>query len=109
MILTAASFALSKIRIRQDFIRPTRSIGLLYLFIALWILSIFGNDGDINQWERVKQIELFHWSLLFGLAAIAAIYHGIKEDDPMTRSFGITFLLIQPVYPVFRAFLEQRA
>ena len=42
---------------------------MLYLFIALWIMSIFGNYGDLHQWERMKQIELFHWSLLFGLAA----------------------------------------
>ena len=34
-------------------------MGLLYLFIALWIMSIFGNYGDIERWERVKQIELF--------------------------------------------------
>ena len=67
-------------------------------------MSIFGNYGDINQWERVKQIELFHWSLLFGLAAIAAIYHGIKEDDPMTRSFGITFLLINLYTRFFELF-----
>jgi hypothetical protein len=57
-------------------------------------MSIFGNYGDMHAWEKVKQIELFHWSLLFGLAAVASIYHGIKEDDGMTRGFGITFLFI---------------
>ena len=92
--LTAGSYAFSKFPILNDFVRPTRIMGLLYLFIALWIMSIFGNYGDVHEWQRVKQIELFHWSLLFGFAAIASIYHGIKEDDGMIRGFGITFLFI---------------
>jgi len=39
-------------------------------------------------------IQKKHWAFLFGLAALAAIYHGIKEDDGMTREFGIIFLCI---------------
>ena len=94
IILIAFSFIFKRWHFRQDFLRPTRIIGLLNLFIALWIMSIFGNYGDMHEWERVKQIELFHWSLIFGLAALASIYHGMKEDDGMTRGFGITFLFI---------------
>ena len=92
--LSAASYFFSKWPIRKSFLGPTRIIGLLYLFIALWIMSIFGNYGDIFEWQRVPQVALFHWSLLFGLVAIAAIYHGVKQDDRMTRGFGITFLFI---------------
>lgn len=94
VVLTASSVAFAKWQIRKAFLRSTRIMGLLYLFIALWIMSIFGNYGDMHEWEKVKQIEMFYWSLLFGLAAIASIYHGIKEDDSMTRGFGITFLFI---------------
>ncbi len=93
-VLTAASFGFAHFPKRNDFVKPTRAMGLLYLFIALWIMSIFGNYGDMDQWLDIRQIELFHWSLLFGLAALAAIYYGIKEDDGMTRGFGIVFLFI---------------
>jgi hypothetical protein len=79
---------------RRNFSRPTSVLGLLYLFIALWIMSIFGNYGDIESWYRADQIELWHWSLAFGLAALGAIWHGIKYDDQLTRGFGITFLFI---------------
>lgn len=79
---------------RGDFLRPTRALGLLYLFMALWILSIFGNYGDSTTWLRAKQIELFHWSIIFAAAAIGAIYHGLKFDDGMTKGFGLTFIFI---------------
>ena len=72
----------------------TKVIGLLYLFIALWIMSIFGNYGDMTQWEKVRQYELLHWSLLFGAVAIAAIWHGLRRDDSALRGFGLTFLFI---------------
>jgi hypothetical protein len=104
--LTASSAAFNLWPLRRDFLKPTRAMGLLYLFIALWIMSIFGNYGDITKWEKVQQIELFHWSLLFGLAAIASIYHGIKEDDGMTRGFGITFLFINLYTRFFEYFWD---
>jgi hypothetical protein len=106
IILIASSFIFKRWYFRQDFLRPTRTIGLLYLFIALWIMSIFGNYGDLMEWERVKQMELFHWSIIFGLAAIASIYHGIKEDDGMTRGFGITFLFINLYTRFFEYFWD---
>ena len=43
---------------------------------------------------KSKADELFHWSILFAVASIASIYHGIKYDDGMTRGFGITFIFI---------------
>lgn len=72
----------------------TKVVGLLNLFIALWLMSIFGNYGDISQWERVRQYELFHWSILFGAASIVAIWYGLKRDDGVLRGFGLTFLFI---------------
>jgi hypothetical protein len=91
---------------KADFLRPTRAMGLLYLFIALWILSIFGNYGDSISWNSVSQITLLHWSILFGLAAIAAIYHGIKFDDGMTRGFGLTFIFLNLYTRFFEFFWE---
>lgn len=72
----------------------TTAIGLLNLFIALWIMSIFGNYGDMTHWEKVRQYELVHWAVLFGATAVAAIWYGIRYDDGMFRGFGLTFLFI---------------
>jgi uncharacterized membrane protein len=84
----------------------TKVIGLLNLFVALWILSIFGNYGDLVAWERVRQYELFHWSVLFGAAAIAAIGYGLKHDDAVLRGFGLVFLLINLYTRFFEYFWD---
>ena len=105
-ILVAASFFLKTQPKFTDFYKSTYIMGLLYLFIALWILSIFGNYGDMTSWYNVKQIELFHWGLLFGLVAVGAIIYGLKQDDYTSRSFGITFLFINLYTKYFEYFWE---
>lgn len=84
----------------------TKVIGLLNLFIALWIMSIFGNYGDMMQWRQVRQYELFHWSLLFGAVAIAAVWYGLKQDDGVLRGFGLTFLFINLYTRFFEYFWD---
>jgi len=48
LLLTALSTLFNKWISRQEFLKSTRIMGLLYLFIALWIMSIFGNYGDME-------------------------------------------------------------
>jgi hypothetical protein len=93
-IMVGIAYAFKYVPRLENFYKPSLRLGLLYLFIALWILSIFGNYGDIDRWYTVKQPELFGWSLLFAAVACASIFFGIKTEDPITRGFGITFLLI---------------
>ena len=94
MVLTILSLFFKNYKKLSFFYKVTTKMGLLYLFIALWILSIFGNYGDWSRWYEAKQIELFHWSLLFGLVAVGAIFYGLKKDEGIYRGFGITFLFI---------------
>lgn len=103
-LLTACALSMETHPLGQRFIRSTLTMGLLYLFIALWIMSIFGNYGDMHSWERVKQIELFHWSILFGTAAGWAIYYGLRHDNDITKGFGLTFLGINLYTRFFELF-----
>ncbi len=105
-LLTGAALALERHPIASRFYRSTLVMGLLYLFIALWIMSIFGNYGSMAQWERVKQIELFHWSLLFGAVAGWAIWYGLRHDNDITKGFGITFLGINLYTRFFELFWD---
>jgi len=105
-VLTGLSFLFRLWDRTGGFEKSTRAMGLLYLFIALWILSIFGNYGDSTTWHKVKQIELFPWALLFGFGAIAALFHGIRADDAMSRGFGLTFLFINLYTRFFEHFWD---
>ncbi|HKE61386.1 MAG TPA: hypothetical protein VKB33_02890 [Nitrospira sp.] len=105
-LLTGGALALEHHPIAQRFYRSTLVMGLLYLFIALWIMSIFGNYGDMNSWERVKQIELFHWSILFAAVAAWAVYHGLRHDNDITKGFGLTFLGINLYTRFFELFWD---
>jgi hypothetical protein len=105
-IMTAFAFFIEKNNRFEHLFRSTLAMGLLYLFVALWLMSIFGNYGDMVYWYQVKQIELFHWSLLFALASVAAIYHGLRFDNGMTKGFGITFLLINLYTRFFEYFWD---
>ncbi len=91
---------------RRNFSHSTQVMGLLYFFIALWIMSIFGNYGDLDQWQKAGHGELLKWSLLFGVAAIVAIVHGIRYDNATTRGFGLTFLFINLYTRYFEYFWE---
>ncbi len=84
--------------------KSTYIMGLLNLFIALWIMSIFGNYGDMGTWHAASIAERFFWSLLFGGVAIGSIIWGLKNDDGVARGFGITFLFINLYTKYFEYF-----
>lgn len=91
--LAAIAHVLRKHPLFGIYFTVTFRMGLMYLLIACWILSIFGNL-DMDHWQKTNHAELFGWCLLFAGAAAAAIYYGLKFDDNAARGIGITFLLI---------------
>ncbi|KAI3343622.1 hypothetical protein F4824DRAFT_15160 [Ustulina deusta] len=71
----------------------TRTWGMLYLFIALWMLSLFGNDKlrGVN-FVRGGSGKVALWSIGFLCAATTAIWHGLRYGDSTTKGFGLTFV-----------------
>jgi hypothetical protein len=104
--LVGGALALKRHPRGSAFYASTRSMGLLYLFISLWIMSIFGNYGDMDQWEMIRQYELLHWSVVFGAASLGAIYMGLRYDDQAFRGFGLVFLFINLYTRFFEYFWD---
>lgn len=92
--LTFIGYNLHKIKLLERFRNATYVIGLVYLFCSLWLLSIFGNFGNLEDWFTVKQADIFYYGIISGLVALAFIFFGLKRKDEIAREFGITFLLI---------------
>ncbi len=80
----------------------SKAMGLFYLFMALWILSLFGQH-TLDGWYGTRQARLFLWALLFAIVAVVCIAISLKTDDGMLRGFGLTFLGIN-LYTQFFAF-----
>lgn len=92
------------LRSRQLF-TVSKAMGLTYLFVALWIMSIFGNY-DMDSWSGVSREALLPWALLFAAAAGVCIVIGLKTDDGMLRGFGLTFLGINLYTRFFEYFWD---
>lgn len=80
----------------QQFFKPTYVIGMLYLFMSLWILSLWDHGNASN----------LLWSIMFGLVALGSICYGLKYDDGVARGFGITFFLINLYTKYFEYFWD---
>jgi len=74
--------------------------------MSLWLLSIFGNYGSIDNWLHIKQISLFYWGIISAVVAGGFLFFGLKTQDVIAREFGITFLLIFIYTKYFEYFWE---
>ena len=103
--LLALCFMLQKWLLQRRLFTVSKAMGLTYLFIALWILSIFGYR-DPDAWYGISPMQQLPWALLFGVAAGVCIYISLKTDDGMLRGFGLTFLAINLYTRFFEFFWD---
>jgi len=94
VVLVSACFVLRKRSWFALFDDLTYVVGMLYLFLSLWLLSIFGNYGNIDHWMHISQITLFYWGIIAAAVAGGFLLYGLKSNDAIAREFGITFLII---------------
>ena len=106
LALTALSFLLKGKKKFDHFFTTTYISGMAYLFLSLWLLSIFGNYGMLEDWYAVKQISLFYWAIVSALCCVFSIFIGLKYHDEIAREFGITFLFINLYTRYFEYFWD---
>jgi hypothetical protein len=94
LVLVFSCYVLKKQKWFAQFWELTYVVGLLYLFLSLWLLTIFGNYGNIDKWWHIRQISLFYWGIISGAIAAGFLVYGLKTKEVIAREFGITFILI---------------
>jgi uncharacterized membrane protein len=80
----------------RGFFKVWLSTSLFFSEMALWLLSLFGNFGDMRDWRYqagVEELVLFN-ALWAGTNALL-IYFGTLLDLRMVRGYAVTFLIIQ--------------
>ncbi|MEC8882233.1 MAG: hypothetical protein VX737_03025 [Pseudomonadota bacterium] len=90
VVLTTAAVFFRDNTFFARFYLSTAVLGLVYLFISLWVLSL---SSSVLSFFGFDMGRLF-WSLVFAFAALVALWHGLKYDHAITRGFGCSFLLI---------------
>ncbi|WP_421941022.1 DUF2157 domain-containing protein [Pedobacter sp.] len=105
-LLTAASFLMKRISKLQQFFQVTYIAGMVYLFVSLWGLSVFGNFASLEEWYAVRQLSLFYWALISAAVCVASTFIGLKYRDDIAREFGITFLFINLYTRYFEYFWD---
>lgn len=104
--LTGLCFLMKGRKKTDHFFPATYISGMVYLFVSLWFLSVFGNYETLEAWYGVKQISLFYWALISAAACIISIFAGLKYRDDIAREFGITFLFINLYTRYFEYFWD---
>ena len=106
LVVTLAALMLKKVKSFQFFFLTTYISGMIYLFVSLWLISVFGNFGTLDQWYGIKQISLFYWALISAAVCGISIFAGLKFRDDVAREFGITFLFLNLYTRYFEYFWD---
>ena len=105
-LLIAGAWLLRNLKQLEFLFQTTYFIAYLYTFTALWLLSIFGNFGSIDQWYSINQTSLIGWGALSIFICALTFFLGFKFKDEMAREFGATFLLVNLYSRFFEYFWD---
>lgn len=104
--LTAVSFIMKSLPKMKNFFQVTYIAGMVYLFVSLWALSVFGNFASLEEWYSVRQLSLFYWAIISAVVCVGSTFIGLKQHDEVAREFGITFLFINLYTRYFEYFWD---
>ena len=104
--VTALSFLLRNNKKWNYFFEVSYVCGMVYLFISLWFLSVFGNYGTLEAWYGIKQLSLFYYAIVSASVCLISIWVGLKYSDGIAREFGITFLFLNLYTRYFEYFWD---
>jgi hypothetical protein len=99
-LLFVGLWHIEKVRGREDnfkfmFGRTYEWTGLLFIYLALWIMSVWGITFKERYWLEPKAIELWIANILFIAATLVAMFYGAIKEDKMFFNFGLTFFIIE--------------
>ena len=105
LLIFVGVWQIEKVKGREDqfqflFGRTYEGTGLLFVYLSLWIMSIWGISYRENYWATPASIELWVANILFIAASIGALFYGAAKEDRIFFNFGLTFLIIES-YTVF--------
>lgn len=86
--------------IKEKFAQTYNWVGLLTVFIALWIMSFWGFDFSYESHHTATSAELWTANILFIISCLGSMYYGAKNEHKIFFNYGLTFLIIE-TYTLF--------
>lgn len=106
LLLLLAKNYLMKREMFKPFLKVHYITSLLFLFIAMWMLTIFGNYTRYERWEQVNQITFLYVGILFFFFASLGMYVGLKRNDLILGNISLLFFIINLLTRYFEYFWE---
>ena len=105
LLIFAGLWHIEKVRSKEDnfqflFGRTYQATGLLFIYLSLWIMSLWGITYKENYWAPPIAAELWIANLLFIASSLGAVFYGAAKEDKMFFNFGLTFFIIE-TYTLF--------
>jgi uncharacterized membrane protein len=90
----------------DDLSTVTFPLGLAILFVSLWLMSMFGNSGELVNFFGTQQTAHLQWTGLLAFIAVVAIWWGLRFDNEVAHVQGIFFLLLNIYTRYFEFFWD---
>ncbi|MEM9304642.1 MAG: DUF2157 domain-containing protein [Pseudomonadota bacterium] len=78
----------------RSWFRIWLAAGLFFSEMSLWLLSLFGNYGEIMSYRVASAVEIVGFNLLWAGANVGLLLAGTRLQLRMARGFAITFGII---------------
>lgn len=104
ILLLSFLYLIKKNKHTQSFFRIHYIVGLLFFFISLWLVTIFGNFGNYERWNEVKQFQFIFWDVLLLVITSIGMYIGLKRNDFIIGNISLIFFILNLITRYFEYF-----
>ena len=102
--ILACLLVVNRIDKLQQFFKIHYITALLFFYISLWLVTIFGNYTSYETWNEVKQIQFIFWDLLLFVITGIGMYIGLKRNDHIVGNISLIFFILNLISRYFEYF-----
>jgi hypothetical protein len=88
----------------MPFFRIHYIVSLLFFFISLLLVTIFGNYSDFERWNEIKQTQFILWDVLLFTTTALGMYSGLKRNDYILGNISLLFFIMNLITRYFEYF-----
>lgn len=104
IVILSFLFIIKKMKELQNFIKIHYITTLLFFYISLWLVTIFGNYNSYETWDTVKQFQFLFWDIILFVLTSLGMYIGLKRNDFILGNISLIFFILNLITRYFEYF-----